>query len=486
MGERSRLSVARALASGAGVQVMDEPLAHVDPARSPRYWEVIRKAVRSSGASLIFATHAPETVLREADRVICLAEGKVVFEGNPWHLYNDPPRKELAEFLGPVNWFEQEDQSHWLPATENSPRSVRPERLQIQPAAEGHIEIERIRFAGGISEADLVNVQTRQRRTFFHRPAIQSLRPGQRVAIEVLTFCLLLLLGTTFSGCRESAGQDHLLAFRQVDHANLPSEGAMLPAPRGLTFNAQGELFVLDNAGRVLVYDAQGKLARQWWMPEYSAGKPEGACVLHDGRVAIADTHYHRVLFFDHQGNPAGSWGSLGEGPGQFIYTVAVTQDARGFVYVAEYGGNDRVQKFTPDGGYVLTIGKPGMEPGEFQRASGVSWKEGIVYVADSINNRVHAFRDDGTFLNVIADAKSAGLHYPYDMALSPDGTLWLAEYGGNRITQISTSGELLGHWGSPGRGLDQLWTPWGIAISPSGKVIVADTGNRRLVELQR
>ena len=252
-----------------------------------------------------------------------------------------------------------------------------------------------------------------------------------------------------------------------------------------MTFGPNEELFVLDNAGRMLVYNKSGELVRQWRMPDYKIGKPEGSCVMLDGRIAVADTHYHRVVFFDQQGTVVGMLGEEGNAPAQFIYPVGVTQDAHGHLYVAEYGGNDRVQKFTADGKFVLAIGKSGTQPGEFQRPSGVVWREGVVYVADAINNRIQAFQDDGQFLRVVADAETACLYYPYDVALAPDDTLFVVEYGGGRVSQISLDGKLLGQYGSPGRGEGQLYTPWGIAVSKSGKVAIADTGNRRVVELQ-
>jgi DNA-binding beta-propeller fold protein YncE len=115
-----------------------------------------------------------------------------------------------------------------------------------------------------------------------------------------------------------------------------------------------------------------------------------------------------------------------------------------------------------------------------------VFWKGGIVFVADAINNRVQAFSDDGKFLRVLADAQTAGLHYPYDMALAPDGTIYIAEYGASRLTQLAADGTLLGHFGSPGRGLGQFTGPWGVAVRQDGLLVVADTGNKRLVELRR
>lgn len=484
-GERSRLAVARALASRAAVQVMDEPLAHVDSGRLHKYWQVIRDALLHDDSSLLFATHSPETVLREAEHVICLDRGTVVWQGPVLDLYEHPPDERVARFLGPANWFAREHSQTWLGNVALTSPCIRPERLQIVPDETGSCRVVRSRFAGSIAEVELVQPETQQAQVFYHRPIREQLAPGMPVSLRVLCATLLLICGLNFSGCRESNGSERPLSFEKIRRIQLPSEGAMLPAPRSVTFSPAGEMYVLDKAGRMLVYNSENALVKQWWMPEYSAGKPEGAWVMLDGRIAVADTHYHRVLFFDAEGKLTGTLGEQGEAPGQFIYTVKVTQDPHGFLYVAEYGGNDRVQKFTADGQYVLSIGKPGTGPGEFQRTSGIAWKEGKLYVADAINNRIHLFRDDGTFEKVIADAESSGLHYPYDLALAPDGTLWIAEYGSSRITQLTGDGQLLGHYGSAGRGDAQFWTPWGIGVSPIGKVVVADTGNRRLVELQ-
>ena len=57
---------------------------------------------------------------------------------------------------------------------------------------------------------------------------------------------------------------------------------------------------ILQNISRrVLVFSTSGQLLRKWEMPAYDVGKPEGICVFKDGRIAVTDTHYHRVVFFD-------------------------------------------------------------------------------------------------------------------------------------------------------------------------------------------
>ena len=182
-GEKSRLAVARALAMGATVLVMDEPLVHVDPARAPKYWTVIREHLRTHQASLVFSTHIAETVLGEATRAICLREGRVLHEGRVQELYDAPPTAELMTFLGAGNWVPVDASALWLKLEE--PRCIRPEQLQIRAAADGEFVVESARWMGSLAECELRHEPSGQRRVFFHRPADRRLENGIRVTLTV-------------------------------------------------------------------------------------------------------------------------------------------------------------------------------------------------------------------------------------------------------------------------------------------------------------
>ena len=481
MGERSRLSVARALAAQSSRLVMDEPLEHVGESRLSRYWSAIREC-RDANPIMVFATHSWQIVLREAEHVICMADGRALWNGPVRELYERPDSSELATLLGPANWFEPDEAETWLGQETSSAICLRPEKLVVQQD-EGRFEVENSISSGSCAEVLLRDPDSKRQRTIWHTVRDEPIPPGTRVSLRaVLTAVVLMLL--TCTGCTYKEDGGPALSIEDSRQFSLPVEGAMLPAPRGMMYGPDNALYVLDNAGRIVIYDQNGSLRDQWWMPEYSVGKPEGSHLLKDSRLAVADTHYHRVLFFDEQGTVVGSLGSHGTGPGEFIYTVDVAEDDDGSLYVAEYGGNDRVQKFDREGNFLLQFGKPGSGPGEFQRLSGLVWNDGMVYVADAINNRVQAFRDDGTFEKVVADSSTVGLHYPYDIAIAPDKSLYVAEYGAGRISRFTIEGELLGQYGEPGRGPGQLWTPWGVTVSHDGRVAIGDTGNRRVVEL--
>lgn len=493
-GERARLAVARAIATGAAVLVMDEPLVHIDPARLGKYWQAVRDYASQSNMSLVIATHCAETVLVEAATAVCLTKGRVMYAGEVDDLYYRPASLELAEFLGPSNWLSPDEARHWLGATGEDSCCYRPEQIEIRRDDNEQSDHEKndhkkfvvlsSRFSGSIAEVELLDESSEKKRSFYHRPAEDALRSGDRVWIKT---CLTWLICLLLCGCGSTA--DPQLVAKKISHWSIPNEGSSIPGPRSMTVDGDDNVYVLDTAGRVLVFDPTGKLIRKWKMPEYKIGRPESICIFKDGRIAVADTHYHRIVFFDKEdktGKTFETMGSFGKEPGQFHYPVAIVQDDQENFYVCEYGGNDRVQKFTVDGKFIKQFGTFGTDPGQFQRPSGLVWHEGKIFVADAINNRVQVFSDSGKFLEVLGQGDApVALHYPYDIAKSSAGDLFVIEYGAGRVTKFDASGKLLGRFGTTGREKGQFKTPWGLTVDSKMRLRVADTGNRRIVAIE-
>jgi iron(III) transport system ATP-binding protein len=487
LGERSRLNVVRALASKAQILVMDEPLAHVDSSRSGRYWKAIREHCAEHGTSIVMASHSPEVVLREASRVVCLEAGRVTYSGDVVSLYRQPPSRELAELLGPCNWISTDLQRQLFDRTPmrlNENPCVRPEGIQVEPQPDSPLIIDESRFAGTSAELELRDERSGSKFPLIYRPnGTNRVQRGERVILRLLTI-ILMLVG--MSGCFGNSSP--VLSVKHESTWSMPPEGSRVPAPRGMTVSPADEYLVLDNVGRVLVFNENGDLQKQWWMPEYSVGRAEGICVLKDGRIIVADTHYHRCVFFDHEGSVTGMFGQRGSEPGDFVYPVSITQDPEENLYVCEYGQNDRVQKFRPDGTFLLQFGGPGIEPGQFQRPSGIVWYDHRLYVVDAFNNRIQVFNEDGQLISILGESdKVADVHYPYDITVDQHGDLFVVEYGAGRVSKFSRDGRLLGRYGASGSGQApaQFSTPWGVAIDRRGRLYVCDTGNRRIVELE-
>ncbi|MCA9086589.1 MAG: hypothetical protein KDA81_21175, partial [Planctomycetaceae bacterium] len=227
------------------------------------------------------------------------------------------------------------------------------------------------------------------------------------------------------------------------------------------------------------------RIQKTWRMPEYENGRPEGVVELLDGRIAVADTHYHRVVFFHDDGSVESMLGEKGTAAGQFVYPVSIAQDPSGFLYVGEYGDRQRIQKFTADGEYVLQFGEHGTQPGQFQRPSGIVWHDGRIYAVDAFNNRIQVFSDDGPFVQILdLSDPAATFEFPYDIRATADGRLFVVENKAARITALRPDGTLLGRFGKPARDDQGFFNPWSLTVLSDGRILVADTGNHRIVEL--
>ncbi|MEQ9406418.1 MAG: hypothetical protein RIK87_01785 [Fuerstiella sp.] len=294
----------------------------------------------------------------------------------------------------------------------------------------------------------------------------------------LLAVCLLCL-----AGCDQSDQGSFPVA--EFTTWRLPADGTRIPAPRALSVDGNDTVYALDDAGRVLIYSPQGDVLRTWHMPDYEAGRPEGIVKLLDGRIAVADTHYHRVVFFHDDGTVESMFGVQGTEAGQFVYPNSITQDPNGFIYVGEYGDRQRIQKFRPDGSFVVQFGEHGTGPGQFQRPSGLVWSDACIYAVDAFNNRIQVFRDTGQFVRIFEWPENAAApEFPYDIHRTADGRLFVIENKGGCLTVLTSDGDFVGRYGQPGRGDGGFFNPWSLTVLSDGRILVADTGNHRIVEL--
>jgi len=254
--------------------------------------------------------------------------------------------------------------------------------------------------------------------------------------------------------------------------------------PRAIAAEANGSVFVVDKSGRIQRFSPDGRFETGWHMPEYEHGKPVGMSVHSDGRLFVADTHYHRVMIFDRDGHVLGSFGREGNGDGEFQLPTDVAFDSEGFIYVSEYGGNDRITKWSPDLRYVSTLGEAAIEGQRLSRPAGIVIDdEQTLWIADACNHRIVRMSLGGDALKVFGHFGSGPgeLRYPYDIALAPDHTLMVCEYEGNRLQWFAKDGRSLRIWGRPGRAPGELFAPWGAAYGSGGRVYVVDALNSRV-----
>jgi DNA-binding beta-propeller fold protein YncE len=173
--------------------------------------------------------------------------------------------------------------------------------------------------------------------------------------------------------------------------------------------------------------------------------------------------------------------GGRGSGKGQFDAPTGIAVDANGNVLVADTN-NGRIEKFSPTGTFLDTIGIKGIGYEQLGAPNGIAIdRAGNIYVADAGKHVVEKLAPDGT---VIAEWKGPepGFYGPRRIAISPDGSIYVVDQGRTRIVKFSRDGQVLATWGSKGNGDGQFDDPTSVAVDPrANRVYVADPRNRRI-----
>ena len=102
-GEQQRVAIARALAREPAVVLMDEPFSGLDGALRRDIQLAILGQLRASGAAVLIVTHDAEEAMRVGDRIVLMAEGRILQTGTPEECYAEPKSAAAARLLGPVN-----------------------------------------------------------------------------------------------------------------------------------------------------------------------------------------------------------------------------------------------------------------------------------------------------------------------------------------------------------------------------------------------
>jgi DNA-binding beta-propeller fold protein YncE len=261
-------------------------------------------------------------------------------------------------------------------------------------------------------------------------------------------------------------------------------ENGAFSYPRAITAEPDGSVFVVDKSGRIQRFSADGAFETGWRMPETEHGKPIGLSVHPDGRLFVADTHYHRVMVFDRDGRFLASLGREGTGDGEMQLPTDVAFDADGYVYVGEYQGNDRITKWSPNLAFVKALAEEPMDGKRLRRPAGLAVdREQTLWIADACNHRIVRLSREGELLATFGRFGSSPgeMRYPYDIAVTPDDQIMICEYEGNRLQWFSKEGRSLRIWGRGGRRPGELFAPWGAAYGPRGRIYIVDSLNSRV-----
>ncbi len=101
-GQKQRIAIARALAMNPDVMLFDEPTSALDPEMVGEVLTVM-KDLANAGMTMAIVTHEMGFAKEVSDRVIFMADGKIIEEGDPEQIFNKPKKDRTIDFLKRVN-----------------------------------------------------------------------------------------------------------------------------------------------------------------------------------------------------------------------------------------------------------------------------------------------------------------------------------------------------------------------------------------------
>ncbi len=174
-------------------------------------------------------------------------------------------------------------------------------------------------------------------------------------------------------------------------------------------------------------------------------------------------------------------FGSRGTGAGQFNKPRSIAVDREDNFYVVDMTG--RVQKFSPDGKFILSWQMPQTEKG---KPKGMACDhDGNIIVVEPHYSRVNHFTPQGKLVAQWGEngTNKGQLFFPRSVGVNSRGDLYLSEYGMvERIQHFSHLGtNFIGSIGQPGTGPGDLNRGEGIGVAPDDLLFEADSCNHRV-----
>ena len=307
----------------------------------------------------------------------------------------------------------------------------------------------------------------------------------------VLFVVLALTTLIALPGLALADGYQYVTAWGSKGTGNGQFDGITAIAVDG-----SGNLYVADSGNaRIEKFSSSGAFLTQWATPNVHIGGlavDSAGNVYAAGQVVATPSWFGAVLKY----GPAGAPLSQFKTPGTNSSPSAIAIDSAGDVWVIDGYGNDPIEKFSPGGSYLGTLGTQGTGAGQFTAPMGIAIDASDnIYVVDGSNYDIQKFSASGTYLNghTTIAAGDPDLLYPDKVAVDSAGNAYVADvystslvYDASvkkfdpsfvfqtRIGAHSTNGTVTGTFdGAEGLAVD----------SSGGAVYIADSTNDRILK---
>ena len=107
-GQMQRVALARALGANPKLLLLDEPFSGLDESLRKDMGSLVKRLHKENKITTIMITHDKEEAMKFSDKVALMKEGTILQYATPLDIFSRPKSKEVAQFMGELNYFDGE------------------------------------------------------------------------------------------------------------------------------------------------------------------------------------------------------------------------------------------------------------------------------------------------------------------------------------------------------------------------------------------
>jgi streptogramin lyase len=171
------------------------------------------------------------------------------------------------------------------------------------------------------------------------------------------------------------------------------------------------------------------------------------------------------------------TWGSHGDGPGQFDKPVAMASDGESIIYIAD-AATGFIHKFSPSGEPRLSFqdDRTNLRPADIAVDAGAA-----IYVADGRRGTVAIFFSDGMRHRELRTGAVSKVRDSLHIAVDPYGTIFVTARHPFGIRKFSPALRAIGSWGGAAAKGPPVDDPSALAVGPDGLVYISESAQPQI-----